>query len=261
LQRLAVEGIVRSTARQGTYVTGSEALSVLTTGLDQHIDNLVAQAMSLGVSQNELIELVEGSFERSFAPAIAFTECNLTDLDHMSYLITNATGIPVESVHLDDLADRDRTEHFDLILAPLFHFREALEIVGDDDRVLELNFTASASTLREIATLNADRVVSVAAPTLGGAERTAALVHTLFPGRVEELIVDPGQCERLEDVDVLIFVNALQLSEEDLARPTKTIRVEWHLDGSAADQLRARAMALTTQLDSTSTRQPVAADS
>ena len=261
LQRLSSEGIVRSTPRQGTYVTGSEALSLLTTGLDQDIDDLVTQAVSLGVSQGQLMELVAGSFARSLAPAIAFTECNPIDLEHMSYLITNATGITVDAVDLEELAERDRSEHFDLILVPLFHFREALEIIGDDDRVLELNFAASATTLREIATLDADRVVSVAAPTVSGTERTAALVRTLFPGKVEELTVSPGGNDHLEDLDVLIYVNALQLSEAELAMPAKTIRVEWGLDGSAADQLRARALLLTTQLGSTTTRQPVRADS
>lgn len=254
LQRLAAEGIVRSTPRQGTYVTGSEALSLLTTGLDQHIDALVTEAMSLGVSQEQLIEHVVGSFNRSLAPAIAFTECNPIDLEHMSYLITNATGISVEAIALEDLAERDQEEPFDLILVPLFHFREALEVIVDDDRVLELNFTASATTLRQIATINTDRIVSVAAPTVEGTDRTAALVRTLFPGEVKELTVCSAEPDALEDVDVLVYVNALQLSDEALARPAETIRVEWGLDGSAADQLRARVLHLSTPLVSSSTR-------
>ncbi len=247
LQRLAAEGVVRSEPRRGTYVTGSSGLSILSAGLQEEAKDLIRRAQAIGFSRDDLIGLIDRSFNDALEPEIAFVECNTTDLAQMSELIANATGIQVAPVLIDDIAERNATS-FDLVVTPLFHIAEVLEAVGDRNRILDLNFTASSGTLRKIAELSTDRVVTVAAPTPSGAERTAALVRTVFRGTILELVLTDGFSAELHDVDVLVHVNALQLSDEALAAPKRCIRIDWQLDGLSAELLRSEVASLSIQL-------------
>ena len=244
LQRMATEGIVRSEPRRGTYVTGSNTLSVLNAGLQNHVHELTRRASGIGMSRDELVALIDEAYASVRQPVVAFAECNLVDLARMTDLITNATGIETCPVLIDDLVRADRATAFDLIVTPLFHIGEVLEVVEDENRVVELNFMASAGTLREIATLSTDRIVTAVAPTASGAERTAGLVRTVFRGQVEELVHTPGDLTNFERIDVLVYVNALQVTPEDLAQPNQVIRIDWQLSGSSAEQLRTRVLAL-----------------
>ena len=243
LQRMASEGIVRSEPRRGTYVTGSSTSSVLSAGLRDHVTELMRRAAGLGMSRDELVALIDEAYARVRQPVVAFAECNPADLARMTDLIANATGIETCPVLIDDLAGADRATAFDLIVTPLFHIGEVLEVLEDDGRVVELNFVASPGTLREMATLSTDRVVTAVAPTTSGAERTAGLVRTVFRGQVEQLVHTPGDSTNF-DMDVMVYVNALQVGPEDLARPNKVIRIDWQLSGNSAEQLRTRVLAL-----------------
>lgn len=244
LQRMASEGMVRSEPRRGTYVTGSSTTSVLSSGLRDHIIELTKRAAGIGISRDELVALIDEACASVRQPVVAFAECNPVDLARMTDLISNATGIETCPVLIDDLVRADRATAFDLIVTPLFHIGEVLEVVEDEHRVVELNFVASAGTLREIATLSTDRIVTAVAPTTSGAERTAGLVRTVFRGQVEQLVHTPGDSTRFEHMDVLIYVNALQVTPEDLAKPNQVIRIDWQLSGSSAEQLRTRVLAL-----------------
>ena len=244
LQRMATEGIVRSEPRRGTFVTGSSTLSVLSAGLRDHVTELTRRASSMGMCRDELVALIDAAYASVRQPVVAFAECNPVDLARMTDLIANAIGIETCPVLIDDLVRADRATPFDLIVTPLFHIGEVLEVVEDEDRVVELNFVASAGTLREMATLSTDRIVTVVAPTTSGAERTAGLVCTVFRGQVEQLVHTPGDSTKFDEMDVLVYVNALQVDPEDLARPNQAIRIDWQLSGSSAEQLRTRVLAL-----------------
>lgn len=238
LQRLAADGLVRSEPRRGTYVTGTSGAALASTGLEKEVDGLARRARALGVALNDLVELVAAAFG-SFEPTVAFAECNMTDMEQMTELIANATGAQLEPVMIEDLASKDATANYDLIVTPLFHFAEILEVIGDESRIVELNFGASSQTLRQIATLSQERVVTIAAPTHGGAERISGLVRTVFRGAVEVLVSHADQINDLEDVDVLVYVNAMQLDDDQLARVPTAIKIDWQLEGSSADLLRS----------------------
>ncbi len=246
LQRMAAEGIVRSEPRRGTYVTGSSTLAVVGSELRVHVDELTRRASGIGVSRDELVGLIDDAYDRVRRPVIAFAECNSVDLARMTELIANATGVETRPVLMDDLASADEGAAFDLIATPLFHIGEVLDIVKDDDRVVELSFVASSRTLREIATLSSERTVTAMSPTASGAERTAGLVRTVFRGRVEQRVHTPGTPTRFEDVDVLVYVNALEATASELARPTKAICIDWQLNGTSAEQFRNRVLALSS---------------
>ena len=244
LQRMAAEGIVRSEPRRGTFVTGSSSLSILSAELRDRVDELTRRASSIGMSRDELLVLIDEAYAAVRRPVVAFAECNPVDLARMTDLIANATGIDTCPVLIDDLVRADQGAAFDLIVTPLFHIGEVLDVVNDEDRVVELNFVASSGTLREIATLNTDRVVTAVAPTPSGAERTAGLVRTVFRGRVEQLVHDSGDSTEFEHLDAMVYVNALQVTSEDLAGPNLAICIDWQLDGRSAEQLRTRVLAL-----------------
>ena len=243
LQRMATEGIVRSEPRRGTFVTGSSTLSILSAGLRDEVDGLARRASSIGMTRDEMIVLIDEAYAAVRQPAVAFAECNAVDLTQMTDLIANATGIGTCPVLIDDLLQADRSTGFDLIVTPLFHIGEVLDVVEDEHRVVEMNFMASSETLREIATVNADRIVTAVAPTLSGAERTASLVRTVFRGQVEQRVHASDSAE-LEGIDVMVYVNALQVTPEDLAGPNRVICIDWQLDGRSAEQLRTRVLAL-----------------
>ncbi len=243
LQRLATEGLVRSEPRRGTYVTGTSGAAILNTGLHEEVEGLARRARAIGLALEDVIGLVTTAFG-SFEQTVAFAECNITDLTQMTALIANATGAKLEPVLIGDLASKDATEHYDLIVTPLFHFAEILEVTGDESRILELNFGASSKTLRQIATLSPDRVITVAATNSGGAERIAGLVHTVFRGEVELYFDEPDRINNLNSFDVLVYVNALQLADHDIERATTAIRIDWQLEGSSADLLRSRLQEL-----------------
>jgi DNA-binding transcriptional regulator YhcF (GntR family) len=243
LQRLGAEGLVRTEPRRGTYVTGSGTLGILRLDLQVKVEELTRQAIGTGLTRDDLIGLIERAYEVIRTTSIAFVECNPTDLKVMADLIANSTGARVSPVLIEDLAERDQSTPFDLVLSPLFHFGEIRNAI-DDERILELNFTASTKTLRKIAMLNTDRIVTVAASTTSGAERIAALIRTVFQGRVDQIIQIPGSVSKLESVDVLVYVNALMLTATDLAKPLQTICIDWQLDGSSIEQLRVRLLDL-----------------
>lgn len=244
LQRMAAEGIVRSEPRRGTFVTGSSTLSILSAALQDHVDELARRASSIGMTRDELIVLIDEAYATVHQPVVAFAECNHVDLIQMTDLIANATGIDTCPVLINDLGQADQATEFDLIVTPLFHIGEVLDVVKDENRVVEMNFVASSETLREIATLSTGRIVTAVAPTTSGAERTAGLVRTVFRGQVEQLVHSPGDSTRFEQMDVLVYVNALQVTPEDLAKPNQVIRIDWQLSGSSAEQLRTRVLAL-----------------
>ena len=244
LQRLASEGVVRSEPRRGTYVTGSSTLAILSTTLQDQVDELARRALAIGTNRDDLIALIDESFAKAHEPSIAFAECNVTDLHQMTELIVNATGVEMKPILIDDLARRDSAVAFELIATPLFHLGEVLDVIDDDDRIVELNFTASSKTLREIAALSSERVITVAAPTESGAERIAGLLRTVFRGTVNELVPPSGDAGALDEVDVLVYVNAMQLGLAQLDRAQQVIRIDWQLDGTSADHLRTRVLAL-----------------
>ena len=245
LQRMAAEGIVRSEPRRGTFVTGSSTLSIVSAELRGRVDELTRRASGIGMTRDELVVLIDEAYARVRQPVIALAECNSVDLTRMTGLIANATGIETCPVLIDDLAQADQATAFDLIVTPLFHIGEVLDIVEDEKRVVELNFVASSRTLREIATLSTDRIVTAVAPTPSGAERTAGLVRTVFRGQVEQLVHVPAEPTKFEDVDVLVYVNALQVTPRELDRPNQVICIDWQLNGSSAEQFRTRVLALS----------------
>ena len=164
----------------------------------------------------------------------------------MQALIENATGVNVEPILLEDLAQADLTHSFAIVATPLFHLSETIEAIGGDSRIVELAFTPSSSCMRELASLDPRRCVVVAAPTSSGAERTAALVRTVFRGDVIAKVPDmlPGEPLFAEPVDVLVYVNALEVGPDQLQDVRQAIRIKWGLDSQSAERLRGRAVSL-----------------
>jgi DNA-binding transcriptional regulator YhcF (GntR family) len=109
LRRLGTEGLVRTEPRRGTYVTGSGTSEILQSDLQDKVEELTRQAIGTGLTREDLIAMIEQTFDIARTTSIALAECNSTDLEEMANLIANSTGVRVSPILIDDLAKRDQS--------------------------------------------------------------------------------------------------------------------------------------------------------
>ena len=241
IRRLAAVGLVRTEERRGTFVTAT-----LPTGVDtaaQMVDDLtriVSRAIAAGYDATVIGQMFDQALAMATSPTeVAFAECNVFDLDRMSEIIENATGIAVNPVLLDDLA-HDWNETFDVVAVPLFHLADVAAKSPGLDRVVELNFVPTADALRRIATLDPGGRVVVALPTERGIERVSSLVRQYYRGHIETRVGDFEDIPDMDPGDVLVTTNALGLSEEQQAALPEVIQVDWELDQHSAQTFKVR---------------------
>ncbi len=246
IQRLASSGLVRTHARQGSFVVRAPETALLgaeTFGTD--LRALFTRAQSAGLTAADLRRLVDEALAAlSPAPRIAFVECNPRDLERMCALVENTSGISVEPVLLRDAAGRRLDAEFDVVTTPLFHLRDLEPLVGSFDNVVEINASPSPAVLRRLATLAADRRIVVAAPTERGLDRMAALVgqyHLSRPGRFLIGVDDPAS---LAGTDTLVRNNARDLPEGAASLAREVITIEWELDPDFGGTFPARVHAV-----------------
>ncbi|MFP3914423.1 MAG: GntR family transcriptional regulator [Actinomycetota bacterium] len=242
LHRLAQAGIVRTVPRQGTYVAALET-PLMPSGRSGDAESLKKVLMGLrtsGMSRVQARDLVDEKLDEVFAdPKVVFMECNTIDLEHMAQMITNATGVDLIPLLLDDLPESSE-EQFDVIAVPLFHIADLKDRVQDYSKVVELNFHPSPQGLRRLATLDPSTRVVVSAPTDRGMERMLSLTRQFFPGEVathHSLNDDP---EALTEYDAVVYTNAAQLEPDVLDRVPHPILIEWELDPASSATFLAR---------------------
>lgn len=243
LHRLAQAGVVRTVPRQGTYVSAVDLSAVrVERALDGDLlEKALLELRAQGLSLNDARMLVERKLDEVFTdPKILFLECNTIDLEHMSQMVTNATGVSLVPMLLDDLSERTESQ-FDAIAVPLFHIADLGGKVSDYSKVVELTFHPSARALRRLATLDPSTRVVVSAPTARGMERMVSLTRQFFPGPVDthhSLSDDP---EALVGYDAVVYTNAAQLDPEVVEKVPHPILIEWELDPVSSSTFATRA--------------------
>jgi GntR family transcriptional regulator len=243
LHRLARAGIVRTVPRQGAYVTSSE-FSPSPTGAGgdgENLERVLADLRASGMSLMEVRSLIDEKLDSLFSdPKIAFVECNTVDLEQMAQMVTNATGVDLIPVLIDDLPG-DAGSQFDVIAVPLFHIADLGGKVDDYSNVVELNFHPASQGLRRLATLDPSTRVVVSAPTERGMERMLSLTRQYFPGEIathHSLNDDPAE---LTAYDAVVHTNAAQLDPPVLERVSNSIVIEWELDPASSSTFLHRA--------------------
>ena len=172
-------------------------------------------------------------------PKIAFAECNKFDLNRMTKIIENSTGVSVIPIFIDDITE-DKIINWDLIATPIFHISEVIEKTGSTKNILGLNFLPDSEVLNKIAQLEKTKTVTVIAPTDRGVERMLSLVKQYYPGDVVSLKDFKSAESSFSENDIVITNRAASLEDQDFKMMNKVIIVDWELDYESAENFRLR---------------------
>ncbi len=244
IRRMARHGLVRSQPRVGTFLIDAGAEPELgREEVERAVRSAVIAARRAGLDTEATRELFESALAvgRRRAPVVAFVECNPRDLERMTALVENTTGISLSPMLLDDL-DSGWEDEIDVVAAPVFHLADLVAVSHDLDRVVDLNFVPSAGVLRELSTLGDSTVIAVVAPTDRGVERMRALARQYHGGNI--VAPDFGADEPFEGVDVAIHPAAMELDPADLLGVEKVIVIDWELDPRSASTFADRVAAV-----------------
>ena len=246
LRRLAANGLVRTEERRGTFVTAIRPAKVDSESqLVEELTKVVARASAAGYDRTVIGRMFEKALAAATTSArVAFAECNAFDLNHMSRMVENATGVTVEPLLLEELDD-GWTERFDVVAVPPFHLADVASKSPGLQRVVELNFFPSAAVLRRIATLDLQRRVVVVLPTRRGIERISSLVRQYYAGPIETYRGAADDLPELQAGDVLVTTHALGLTDDQVTHPAEVIRVDWTLDQHSARTFKLRVKQAT----------------
>lgn len=243
IRRLARHGLVRTVPRRGSFLVNAGVTPALSPSeVESEIRKAVLTARRSGVGTAQIRELFEAALGLGGrrVGVVGFLECNTHDLEHMTTLIENTTGVALKPMLIEELPDNWQTQ-FDVLAAPIFHLADLAERGVDLNRVVELNFVPSTGALRELATVPSDAVVAVAAPTERGVERMRALASQYYQGLI--LAPDLDDKESFEEVDVVIHPSSVDLADYGLEDNRREIRIEWELDPVSASTFAGRAQA------------------
>ena len=240
LGRLAEAGLVRTEQRQGTFVAATEpAAGASVAQIRLMLEHVVNQARPAGLGREQLARMLDEVLAApEQQPRVAFVECNEIDLGEMADLVEHATGVDLDRVRLADLTKKVAVK-YDAIATPIFHLADVYAAVGDLDRVIELNFVPTASSLRQLASIDPELVLGVATPLRRGVDRLSSLVRQYFAGEVRGVLTDGDDAE-LDGIDVLVYTNASQLSDRELSRVRRHIRIVWELEHNSGSTFRQR---------------------
>ncbi|MFQ5516025.1 MAG: GntR family transcriptional regulator [Acidimicrobiia bacterium] len=236
LQRLAADGLVRIEARRGTFVTTTEhqVSHNSVNRIEEDFTRIIARARSAGYGFDTIQQMFDGAVAAAHSgPVVAFVECNPIDLRQLADLVENATGVALKPVLLTEITP-DWREAYDVMAAPLFHLADVASAAGSLERVVELNFVPGPAAIRELAVIDPDETVTVAAPTDRGLERMRSLVRQFYPGRVRVVPSAGNNQAELVRGSVLVHTNASVLDDTVLANTKRVIMIRWELDAVSA---------------------------
>ena len=241
IQQLANEGIIRSEARKGSFIAKKKFSNLH--GVEKILDefkSVIRNAHNAGFSEQKISSLFKSSLnDNEQLPKIAFAECNKFDLNRMTKIIENSTGVSVIPIFIDDITE-DNIKIWDLIATPIFHISEVIEKTGSTKNILGLNFLPDSEVLNKIAQLERTKTVTVIAPTDRGVERMLSLVKQYFPGDVVSLKDFKSAESSFSENDIVITNRAASLEDQDFKMMNKVIIVDWELDYESAEIFRLR---------------------
>ncbi len=252
LHRLALGGLVRSEPRRGTFVTarvvpGRSATSRSSTRWSPWCGG-AGRAVSRWIGSTD-------SSEKSsrVAPGrcVSVSSSATPSTPPISLLaVTNATGVTLKPVLLDDMDDGEGwPDAFDVLASPLYHLADIKAKTGSLDRVVEVVVLPSTATMRRLATVEPSAVVTVVSPTERGLVLMTAIARQHFAGEVRPMLVPgDGTLPDQSDIDVLLYNAATRLTPEAVSGVPSSFRLEWELDASSAASFPARVEAVAKSL-------------
>lgn len=251
LHRLALGGLVRSEPRRGTFVTAHAVPGrVSDIELVDALVALVRWGRAGGVPVDRIDRLFREVLQGAGAVRVGFVECNTVDATDLAAALTNATGVTLKPVLLDDLDDGERWPAvFDVLASPLYHLADIKAKTGSLDRVVEVVVLPSTATMRRLATVEPSAVVTVVSPTERGLVLMTAIARQHFAGEVRPMLVPgDGTLPDQSDIDVLLYNAGTRLTPEAVSGVPSSFRLEWELDASSVASFPARVEAVAKSL-------------
>ena len=150
LHRLALGGLVRSEPYLGTFVTARVA-PVSVSDIEV-VDELLVALVRWGRAGGVPVDRIDRLFREVLqggagALRVGFVECNTVDATDLAVAVTNATGVTLKPVLLDDMDDGEGwPDAFDVLASPLYHLADIKAKTGSLDRVVEVVVLPSTAT-------------------------------------------------------------------------------------------------------------------
>lgn len=232
LHRLADQGLIRTVARQGSFVAATSLIrSASTQELAGEFEDLVRRARRAGISATDIRTMWEEGLHRvTRSPRVALVECNPRDLETLGARLQAISGLEITGVLIDGVSALPcLNSSFDVIITPFFHLNEVTQLVDDPDKLVAVNVTASPKVLRRIAMLDPRHCVAVAAPTERGLQQVGGLVRQIFGGPVLDFFIGRDDPDALAEVGAVVMSNASD-ALPPLPSDAAVIAVEWVIE-------------------------------
>lgn len=196
-----------------------------------------------GRTSDEFLALVERVAEEAFrpAPVAFFVECNAVEVATMSDRVAREVEIRIEPLLVEELRADPARVRGGLVLTTFFHRAEVRGIVGDDAEILPLAAVPSEAAMRALSDLPRDASVVAVGPDERTAQQIAGLAtHYALARAVGVSLTDTDRLEAAVDgADVVVVTNATGLAPALLARARRVVVVEFELEASGIEAVRA----------------------
>ncbi len=250
-RRLADAGYVSSRHGAGTRVADRPPQRRGAEALDGLVAEMLRRAAAAGFTPDEVAAAAYAAASERRQPGplvrVLFTECTTADAIYHSDQVSEAfAGLAeADGVVLDDLLDRLRTYHYDLVATTAFHADEAQALVGGQVPVVAMLVGPGFMDLvHEVTALPTGSRVGVVCASSRGSDNIAETLILAGATGVDIVAATPEASTDLEMVDrtadlVLMSREAMALGlDERLHRPERIREWQYEFDPSGLELLR-----------------------
>ncbi len=250
LHILAEEGLVKMKQGSGIYVAefSQDQLKQATlASLEPALETLL-RSVQLGlVTKEDLLRLVTERLEAlekpTVTPKVAFVECNAEQVETCCRQLTEALGVEVQPVLLDDAQkDPKQLRSFDLIVTTFFHLRAVKALATKKQTVVPTLSVPSRRFLESIAQLPTDARLGVicrdkvSLPTIVQQVQQLTGIEPKFSAWLKDR---RGFWKVLRESDVIIYMPPCRNRVLALAPKGKTlIEFEHEIDDASLEQVK-----------------------
>ena len=163
-RELEAEGYLRSHQGSGTFINGSKdgAGQRIGKNLLQLVDDTIKQAMKLGYSPDQFATIFyyrahTGVFSERKKVKVILIGCAADNLEELSQLVTNGSGMDVQTIILSDLRSnwdelKESIEKADFLITYFGHYTEVKEMIGSglSHRLIGLRLESQSETTNEL---------------------------------------------------------------------------------------------------------------
>ncbi len=250
-RRLADAGYVTSRHGAGTRVADRPPQRRGAEALDGLVAEMLRRAAAAGFTPDEVAAAAYAAASERRQPGplvrILFVECTTADAVYHSGQVSEAFPSVAEAdgVVLDDLVERLRAYHYDLVATTAFHADEAQALVaGQVPVVAMLVGPGFMDLVHEVTALPAGSRVGVVCASSQGSDNIAETLRLAGATGVDIVAATPESSTDLEMIDrtadlVLMSREAVAVGLDDhLQRPERIREWQYEFDPSGLELLR-----------------------